>query len=162
MPPTTTNRGRTLFAMAVVLLILERMAMIGLALANYGQSYFNWISVVLPLTHIAVVLFLVYTSDMLIYWLVILWGGITTGNFGYMLWERWIKANTTERAEWFGRMLPKWGPIAALVLFHLVITLVLLLPVVRAFLAAQRSKLDFQDVPAPPPVAEADVETKKI
>ena len=157
----TLSRGRLLFAIAIVLRLLERLTLTGLALANYGQNYFNWTSVILPLTHIAVVVFLVYTSDMLIYWLVIMWGVITTGNFAYMLWDKWTKANTAERAEWYGKLLPRWLPIAALVIFHLVITLMFLLPVVRAFLAQQRSKLDFVDLPpAPPP--PADVETKKM
>ena len=135
--------------------------MAGLALAGYGQPYFNWTSVVLPLTHIAVVLFLVYTSDMLIYWLVIMWGVITSGSYVYKLWERWTNANTAQRAEWYGKMLPTWWPIVALIVFHLVITLLFLLPIVRVFLAQQRSKLDLDETPvAPPPAADSQTSKK--
>ena len=74
----TISRGRLIFLIAVGLLIVERLAMAGLALANFSHPLFNWTSVILPLTHIAVVVFLVYTSDVLIYWLVIMWGILRT------------------------------------------------------------------------------------
>ena len=141
----TVNRGRLLFFGAVALLVLERLLLTGLALASIGKPHFNWTSVVLPITHIAVVLFLVYTSDMLIYWLVILWGVITTGNFSYMLWNRWMTSTVAEKAEWFGSHLNRWWPFAALALFHLILTLVFLLPSIRAYLADRRSLLDFEE-----------------
>ena len=54
----TVSRGRLIFMIAVALLIVERLALAGLALANYNHPSFNWTAVILPLTHIAVVLFL--------------------------------------------------------------------------------------------------------
>lgn len=156
-----TSRGRLIFMSIVAVLILERLVITGLALTNFGQPFFNWISVILPLTHIAVVLFLVYTSDMLIYWLVIMWEIITTGNFAYMLWEKWTKANATHRTDLLGDFLPKWWPLAALVIFHLGITVLFLMPVVRGFLAQQRSKLDFEDAP-PAPSPQTHDESQKM
>lgn len=150
----TVSRGRLIFLIAVALLILERLVLTGLALASLGKPHFNWTSVVLPITHIAVVLFLVYTSDMLIYWLVILWGAITTGNFSYMLWSRWMTSTVAEKAEWFGTFMPKWWPFAALAVFHLFLTLLFLLPSIRVYLSNRLSILDFEDgsepsLPAP-------------
>lgn len=152
---TTASRGRLIFLVAMTLLILERLTLTGLALSSFGKQNFNWTSVVLPITHIAVVLFLVYTADMLIYWLVILWGVITTGNFSFMLWRRWVESTIAEKGEWFGAYLSRWWPFAALAAFHLVQTLVFLLPSIRTYLSERRSTLDFEDVP-PPPTPPAD------
>lgn len=144
----TVQRGRLLFMIAVALLILERLAIAGLALSNFNTQQLNWTSVVLPLTHIAVAVFLIFTSDVLIYWLVIMWGIITTSSFAYMLVDRYRKLEASEQPLFFSKYLPAWWPLVALIAFHLVITLCFLMPSIRAYLAYQRSKSDFAELPS--------------
>jgi len=157
----TVSRGRLIFMTAVALLIVERLTIAGLALANFSHPLFNWTSVILPLTHIAVVVFLVYTSDVLIYWLVIMWGIITTGHFSWLLLGEWRKIIAKEKTVELSRLLVDNWQIVALIIFHLTLTLLFLLPVVRTYLAYQRSKQDFEETPAVVESAQ-DVETKKI
>lgn len=152
---SSADRGKVILYMAVALLVLERLFMAGWALSNYQLAKFNWTSVVLPLTHIAVVAFLLYTSDMLIYWLVILWGIITTGNYAGKLWELYSALIPEDKHLFWTKWFPNWWPITALIVFHLLITMAFLLPSIRVYLAQQRSKLDFIDLPpTPPPPAE--------
>ena len=155
----TASRGRLIFIITVALLIMERLALAGLALSNYSQQHFNWTSVLLPITHIAVVLFLVYTSDMLIYWLVIMWGIITTGHFGWLLWVQWRALLAHDKTVELSKVLISNWPVVLLVFFHLFLTLAFLLPSVRAWLSAQRSKLDFEGLASELPAA--DLEAKK-
>ncbi|MFT3883840.1 MAG: hypothetical protein QM703_29935 [Gemmatales bacterium] len=159
----SVSRGRLIFMTAVALLILERLALAGLALANFNNKEVNWTAVLLPLTHIAVVAFLAFTSDMLIYWLVIMWGIITTGHFSWQLWTTWRNIHVKDNTIEFTRVLTHNWLVVALIVFHLAITVAFLMPAVRAYLASQRSKFDFEDVPpAPPPLVSNEVETKKI
>ncbi|HQR08250.1 MAG TPA: hypothetical protein PLN21_15590 [Gemmatales bacterium] len=147
---STVSRGRLIFVIAVALLILERLLLAGLALANLNNKEVNWTAVLLPLTHIAVVLFLAFTSDMLIYWLVIMWGIITTGHFSWQLWTTWRTIHAKDNTIELSRVLSHNWLVVVLVVFHLMLTLAFLMPAVRAYLASQRSKLDFEDVPAAP------------
>ena len=146
----SVSRGRLILYAAAMLLILERLIIAGFALAHFDKPEINWTSVLLPLTHIAVVLFLIFTSDALIYWLVILWGLITSGTYFYKIfYEMYPKLTAAEKAIFFTKVLPAWWQITTIALFHGIITIVLLLPVVRAYLAKQRSKLDFVDMSPP-------------
>ena len=156
----TVSRGRLIFLTAVVLLILERLLISGLALANYSHPLFNWTSVILPLTHIAVVVFLVYTSDVLIYWLVIMWGIITTGHFSWLLLGEWRKIIAKDKTVELSNFLMHNWQFVALITFHLLMTVLFLLPAVRAYLAFERSLQDFEEAPAV--VSAENVETKKI
>jgi hypothetical protein len=142
MVAANTQRGRLLLYVAVTLLILERLIFAGYAIAAFSNSQINWTSVLLPLTHIAVVIFLLVTVDMLIYWLVIMWSLIVTGIFihKFYLMFNWDSLK-------FSQGLPGWWMIGILMVFHLVILVILLLPAVRVYLAQQRSKLDFVDTP---------------
>jgi hypothetical protein len=155
---STVSRGRLIFMIAVTLLIVERLSLAGLALMNLNNKEVNWTAVLLPLTHIAVVLFLAFTSDMLIYWLVIMWGIITTGHFSWQLWTAWRNIHAKDNTIELSRVMAHNWLVLALLVFHLVLTLAFLLPVVRAYLASQRSKLDFEDMPAVPP--SSDVQKK--
>ena len=157
---STVSRGRLIFLTAVALLILERLAMAGLVLANYSHPVFNWTSVILPLTHIAVVCFLVYTSDVLIYWLVIMWGIITTGHFSWLLLGAWRTLIAKDKTIELSNFLMHNWQLVALITFHLLMTVLFLLPAVRAYLAFERSLQDFEE--APPVIPAEDVETKKI
>src|SRR3954453_8340327 len=78
------DRGRYLFLATAAAIILERMVFAGLVV--FGPS-FTWTQFLMPVTHIAVIAFLAYTADALIYWLVILWGLVTSGPFLYNLWD---------------------------------------------------------------------------
>jgi len=148
---------------AVALLILERLSMAGWAVMNLNHKEVTWTAVLLPLTHIAVVLFLAFTSDMLIYWLVIMWGIITTGHFSWQLWTTWRNIHAKDNTIELSRVLSHNWLVVALVVFHLLLTLAFLMPAVRAYLASQRSKLDFEDAPAVPPAPPStEIETKKI
>lgn len=161
----TVSRGRLIFMIAAALLILERLALTGLALANYNNKDVNWTAVLLPITHIAVVLFLAFTSDMLIYWLVIMWGIITTGHFSWQLWTAWRNIHAKNETIELSSVLAHNWLLVALIVFHLLLTVAFLMPAVRAYLASQRSRLDFEDVPATPPIpppSATDVDTKKI
>lgn len=157
---STVSRGRLIFLTTAALLILERLAMAGLALANYSNPVFNWTSVILPLTHIAVVCFLVYTSDVLIYWLVIMWGIITSGHFSWLLLGAWRTLITKDKTIELSNFLIHNWQLVALITFHLLMTVLFLLPAVRAYLAFERSLQDFEE--APPVIPAEDVETKKI
>lgn len=156
---STVSRGRLIFLIAVALLILERLSMAGWAVMNLNHKEVTWTAVLLPLTHIAVVLFLAFTSDMLIYWLVIMWGIITTGHFSWQLWTTWRNIHAKDNTIELSRVLSHNWLVVALVVFHLLLTLAFLMPAVRAYLASQRSKLDFEDAPAP---TSTEIETKKI
>ncbi|MFO0813285.1 MAG: hypothetical protein U0796_08710 [Gemmatales bacterium] len=142
----TVNRGKLLLYVAVVLLVLERLIITGLALSQSSKPI-NWTFVLLPLTHIAVVLFLLFTSDLLIYWLVILWGVITSGTYFYKIYLMYLALTAAEQAVFFTKVLPAWWQMTALALFHAIITILILFPSVRSYLAQQRSKLDFVDMP---------------
>ncbi len=147
MNAASTQRGRVLLYVAVILLILERLIIAGYALAAYNRSEINWTSVLLPLTHIAVVVFLLVTYDMLIYWLVVMWSCITTGIYVYKFNLMFSQLPSEERANFFTRWMPSWWIVESLMVFHLIIAIMLVLPSVRAYLAQQRSKLDFVDIP---------------
>ncbi len=142
MVGANTQRGRLLLYVAVSLLILERLVFAGYAIAAYSKAEINWTSVLLPITHIAVVIFLLFTVDMLIYWLVIMWSCIVSAIFiqKFYVMFTWDSLN-------FSNGLPGWWMIGILMVFHLIILVMLLLPPVRAFLVQQRSKLDFVDMP---------------
>jgi hypothetical protein len=142
MVAVNTQRGRLLLYVAVGLLILERLVFAGYAIAAFSKAEINWTSVLLPLTHIAVVIFLLITVDMLIYWLVIMWSLIVSGIFIQKFYVMFTWASLD-----FSRGLPGWWMIGLLMVFHLIILVMLLLPSVRAYLAQQRSKLDFVDMP---------------
>jgi len=147
MNAASTQRGRVLLYVAVILLILERLIIAGYALAAYNRSEINWTSVLLPLTHIAVVVFLLVTYDMLIYWLVVMWSCITTGIYVYKFNLMFSQLPPEERVNFFTRWMPSWWIVESLMVFHLIIAIMLVLPSVRAYLAQQRSKLDFVDLP---------------
>lgn len=160
---STVSQGRLIFMIAVTLLILERLSLAGLALANLNNKEVNWTAVLLPLTHIAVVLFLTFTSDMLIYWLVIMWGIITTGHFSWQLWTTWRNVHAKDNTIELSRVFSHNWLIVALVVFHLLLTLAFLMPAVRTYLASQRSKLDFEDLPVTPPSTQSnEVQSKKL
>lgn len=152
------RRGRLIFMIAVALLIVERLSLAGLALANLNNKEINWTAVLLPLTHIAVVLFLAFTSDMLIYWLVIMWGMITTGHFGWQLWTTWRVVHARDNTIDLMRVLAHNWLVVVLVVFHLILTLVFLMPAVRAYLASQRSMLDFEEAPATRPESSSTMD----
>src|SRR4051812_17359158 len=97
------DRGRLLFLATVIAVVLERLVIAGVVL--FG-SQFTWTNFLMPVTHIAVVVFLAYTADVLIYWLVILWGLVTSGTFLYNLWAEFQKATTAEQRAQFWTMLP--------------------------------------------------------
>ncbi len=159
----TVSRGRLVFLIAMSLLIVERLSLAGLALMNLNNKEVNWTAVLLPLTHIAVVGFLAVTSDMLIYWLVIMWGIITTGHFSWQLWTTWRNVHAKDNTIELSRVIAHNWLVVALVVFHLLLTLAFLMPAVRAYLASQRSKLDFEDAPpASPSAPSTDVETRKL
>lgn len=170
---STAHRGKLILFTLVALLVAERLAMTGYVLVQYfgndkvvvkdggkpkEEVTLNWTSIVLPLTHIIVLAFLLYTSDMLIYWLVILWGVITSWNFAYKLWVLYEALIPSEKALFFSKWLPSpgWWPITFEVLFHLLITLCFLFPAVRVYLKQQRSKLDFIDLPPAPAAPTAE------
>ncbi|HMO34469.1 MAG TPA: hypothetical protein PKA06_00365 [Gemmatales bacterium] len=145
MPSPSVQRGKWLILLAVSLLILERLVITGYALAAINKSQINWTAVLLPLTHIAVVIFLLITVDMLIYWLVIMWSVIVSGIYVYKFWLMFTWDSLTLKHG-----LPGWWLIVSLMVFHIFIGLVLLTPSVRAYLAQQRSKLDFMESSEPP------------
>jgi hypothetical protein len=104
-----------------------------------------------------VVLFLIFTSDALIYWLVILWGFITSGTYVFKIQTMYKSLSAAEQQVFLTKILPHWWQITSLAIFHAIITFMLLLPAVRAYLAQQRSKLDFVDLP---PTDSSKTETK--
>jgi hypothetical protein len=143
MTLSSAHRGKILLLVAVALLILERLTLAGYALARLDKPEINWTSVLLPLTHIAVTVFLLFTYDMLIYWLVIMWSVIVAGIFTYKFVDMFSWESLT-----LAHGLPGWWLVGLLMIFHTIIGIVLLMPSIRTYLAAQRSKLDFVDMPA--------------
>ncbi len=145
-----TDRGRLLFLATATAIILERLAIAAVVL--FGPQ-FTWTSFLMPVTHIAVVLFLIYTADTLIYWLVLLWGVVTAGTFMNNLWGEYQKAVAKSHPD-LGHFLaaPQACLILGLAAFHIVTVLLLVAPAVRRHLAARRQALDqFEDSPPPPP-----------
>jgi hypothetical protein len=139
---TGLERGRLLFLATATAIILERLVFAGLVL--YDQAQFKWTSFLMPVTHVAVVVFLIYTADLLIYWLVILWGLVTSGTFAYNLWEELRKLSPEHKSQvWTS---PTAMVVIGLAVFHLVTILVLLSGPVRKYLAKRREALDaFED-----------------
>lgn len=143
------DRGRLLFLATAAAIILERLAIAAVVLLG---PQFTWTSFLMPVTHIAVVVFLIFTADTLIYWLVLLWGVVTAGTFASNLWGEYQKAVAKSHPS-FGEFLsaPQADLILGLAAFHVVAVLLLLTPAVRRYLAARRQILDqFEDVPPPP------------
>jgi hypothetical protein len=152
------ERGRLLFLATVAAVVVERLVIAGVVL--FGPQ-FTWTNFLMPVTHIAVVIFLAYTADILIYWLVILWGLVTSGTFLYNLWGEYQKLATAEQKAQFWTA-PTVLAILGLAAFHLVVVLLLLTPPIRAHLAKQRRNLDSFEDPPTPAAPETDESRYKV
>lgn len=140
-PPS--DRGRLLFLVSAAAVMLERLAIAGVVLAG---PQFSWTNFLMPVTHVAVVVFLIYTADTLIYWLVLLWGVVTAGTFLSNLWSTYHKLTPHDQGH-FWEIGQTWI-ILGLAAFHILTVLVLLSPPVRRYLANRRQALDqFEDTP---------------
>jgi hypothetical protein len=141
------DRGRLLFLATATAIILERLVIAGLAL----RGPFNWTQLLMPVTHIAVVVFLIYTADFLIYWLVLLWGLVTSGTFVYNFWDAVRKLSPEQASQLWTTHAPQSILVVSLAIFHVVTVLLLLSPSVRTYLAKKREAQDpFEPAPAPP------------
>src|SRR4051794_26699034 len=133
------DRGRFLFLATTTAIILERVVIAGLALTG---KPFSWTNFLMPVTHIAVVVFLAYTADALIYWLVILWGLVTSGTFAYNLWDAARKLTPEQASQLWTTLASQSIPVVALAVFHFVTVLLLLTPAVRRYLTKTRQAAD--------------------
>jgi hypothetical protein len=133
------DRGRFLFLITATAIVLERLVIAGMALT---VTPFSWTNFLMPVTHIAVVVFLAYTADVLIYWLVILWGLVTAGTFAYNLWDAARKLSPEQMSQLWTTFAGQSVPVLALAVFHFVTIVILLSGPVRRYLAKKRQVMD--------------------